>query len=227
MLAGGATVEELAAETDMELGTIDMFTGQDSGIAAYADFRAAASVAAQGDFPEILTLDDGGVFALRLDETVAPALRPFEEVEEQAATALAQDNLTAAITARAEEIVAALNSGALVEETGLSLASETGLTREAFIEGAPAGFIEMVFDLEVGTAGYTSAGGTVALAIVNATAGPNYDDPEIVALVDALNAEVAAGIEQEIFQTFATGLQGAGGVAVEQSVINAVHAQFP
>ncbi|MBV0891015.1 SurA N-terminal domain-containing protein [Paracoccus sp. Z118] len=84
-LAGGATLEELAGETGMELGSIDWTdqSAQEHGtIAAYPEFRDRADALQQSDFPELTQLGDGGVFAMRLDELVPPALIPFEEARE-------------------------------------------------------------------------------------------------------------------------------------------------
>lgn len=90
LLAGGATLEDVAKETTMQLGQID-WTGEagadaDGGaISGYQAFREAAGKVAASDFPELVRLDDGGVFALRLDEVVAPALKPFAEVRDAVA----------------------------------------------------------------------------------------------------------------------------------------------
>ena len=48
---------------------------------------AAQSVTAD-DYPEIEQLDDGGIFAIRLDEVIPPALRPLDEVREAVAADL-------------------------------------------------------------------------------------------------------------------------------------------
>ena len=86
LLAGGATLEDLAAETRLQSGEITWYEGLSSfgarNIDRYDEFRSAAAVAAVGDFPEVLELADGGIFALRLDEVIEPALRPFDEVKE-------------------------------------------------------------------------------------------------------------------------------------------------
>ncbi|MFY9211801.1 MAG: SurA N-terminal domain-containing protein, partial [Aestuariivita sp.] len=72
LLAGGATLEELASETEMEVGQIDWTDETLDGIAAYGAFRSAAAAVSADDFPEIGFLEDGGLFALRLDETLPP-----------------------------------------------------------------------------------------------------------------------------------------------------------
>lgn len=86
LLAGGATLEDLAEETPMQMGRIDWSANSDSvpdEIGGYPAFRERAAAVAQQDFPELFELSDGGVFALRLDEIVPPALIPFEEVRDE------------------------------------------------------------------------------------------------------------------------------------------------
>ncbi|MDF3605930.1 SurA N-terminal domain-containing protein [Paracoccus sp. DMF-8] len=86
LLAGGATVEDLANDTDMELGEIEWRAGdqpEQGSIAGYPAFREQAAAITEQDFPELHDLDDGGVFVLRLDEVVPPALIPFDEVRER------------------------------------------------------------------------------------------------------------------------------------------------
>lgn len=85
LLAGGATLEDLASETEMELGQIDWREGleaEEGSIAGYEAFRERAAALTDTDFPELVELVDGGVFALRLDEIVPPALIPFAEVRD-------------------------------------------------------------------------------------------------------------------------------------------------
>jgi peptidyl-prolyl cis-trans isomerase D len=64
-LAGGATIEDLAAETDMELGRIDLTAATTT---ASRPTRASARRRLRpedGDFPEIVEMPEGGVFALQ------------------------------------------------------------------------------------------------------------------------------------------------------------------
>lgn len=88
LLAGGATLEDVAKETPMELGQIDWSAGMtppEGSIAGYQAFRDLAETVEAQDFPQIERLDDGGIFALRLDEVVPPTLKPFEEVRDEVA----------------------------------------------------------------------------------------------------------------------------------------------
>lgn len=86
LLAGGATLEDMARDTPMKLGQIDWTASAAAGpdsIAAYPEFRERAASVSERDFPELFEMEDGGVFALRLDGIDPPALIPFAEVRDR------------------------------------------------------------------------------------------------------------------------------------------------
>ncbi|KRW96940.1 peptidylprolyl isomerase [Paracoccus sp. MKU1] len=106
LLAGGATLEDMAQETSMELGQIDWSPGAEAhpnGIDAYPEFRQRAAQLTDKDFPELFETEDGGVFALRLDGIQPPALIPFEEVRERVAEDWTRNETHRQMLALAEE----------------------------------------------------------------------------------------------------------------------------
>lgn len=105
-LAGGATLEDMAKDGEMKLGQIDWSAGAEAApdsIDAYPEFRQRAAEVTEKDFPELLTLDDGGVFALRLDKTLPPALTPFAEVRDRVAQDWTRNETHRQLLALAEE----------------------------------------------------------------------------------------------------------------------------
>jgi len=106
LLAGGATLEDMARDTPMRLGQIDWSAGAEAdpdGIDAYPEFRQRAAQLTEKDFPELFETEDGGVFALRLDELVPPALIPFEEVRDRVAEDWTRNETHRQLLALAEE----------------------------------------------------------------------------------------------------------------------------
>lgn len=86
LLAGGATLEDLTKETPMKLAQIDWtadMAAPEASIAGYPAFRERAAALGEKDFPEIVHLDDGGVFAARLDQRVPPTLIPFDAARDK------------------------------------------------------------------------------------------------------------------------------------------------
>ena len=83
MLAGGATLEELATESGLELAQIDWTEESSDDIAAYEAFRTAAAAVTADDFPEVGFLEDGSLFALRLDDTLPERPEPFADAKDK------------------------------------------------------------------------------------------------------------------------------------------------
>ncbi|MCT4332364.1 SurA N-terminal domain-containing protein [Paracoccus sp. YLB-12] len=139
LLAGGATLEQLAEETPMQLGQIDWTQGEppaERSISGYQAFRDRAAAVTEQDFPELVRLDDGGVFALRLDEIVPPALRPFEEVRDEVAEDWRAAEIQRQLLALAEERKVEASSTASPNPV-VSPAPEGAGARVATPESAP------------------------------------------------------------------------------------------
>ena len=223
-LAAGATVEELAQETEMELGGIAYFSGLQDGIAAYDAFREAAEALKEGDFPEVVELEDGGIFAMRLDEVIAPRLRPFEEVEEQVTAGWQAEETRRLLAAKAGGMKALLDAGDAFDTLGLTVETGEGLTRGAV---NPPAMARQIFSMETGQSAVIEAGNEVYLLRLDAILPPDAEDPAAAFLRQTLDSQAAQSLTQDIYGYFAESLLGEAGLTLEQSAINAVHAQFP
>ena len=230
LLAGGATLEELAEETGMELGTIDWYDGLSEGIAGYADFDDAAAAVSADDYPEIAELDDGGIFALRLDEIVPPAPEPYEDVRERVRNNWEATRTDAALTARAQQIQAQTEAGAtleqIAEETGLEITTETGVTRGGSVLGTATGYNASVFELAEGETMISNAFGAVILTRLDAVVPPSEEDEQTAVLRQQITSQVSGGLSQDLYQAYAAEVQQSMDVRIDQEALNAVHSQF-
>lgn len=222
-LAAGATLEELAEETEMQLGRIAWFDGSDEEIAAYDAFRAAARAVAQGDFPEVDELDDGGIFALRLDGVTPPALRPLEDVRDEAIAGWQAEETRRQLIAKAEALKLRLDAGEAIEALGPADRAE-GLTRAGII---PEELAEPVFTLAPGESTMVGTADGVYLLQLAEVLPPDAEDVSASFLRQSLEAQAAQGIAQDLFVYFAQSLVNEAGLTLDQAAINAVHAQFP
>jgi peptidyl-prolyl cis-trans isomerase D len=228
LLAGGATLEELAAETDLELGRIDWTEGSSEGIAAYAAFAEAARRAAPEDYPEILPLDDGGIFALRLDELVEAHPQPFEEARDKVVALWEAAELQKMLRAEAEALRERIAAGAPIGTLGYPVTVETGLTRDAFIEGAPPDLVANVFALEkVGESAIAEDAGAVVLAQLTEIRPADRESPEAQQVAAAVRDATVQSLSQDTLTMFIRAVQNRAGISINQAAINAVHAQFP
>lgn len=225
-LAAGATLEELAQSTEAELGSIGWFNGQDAGIAGYDAFREAAAAITAADFPQIDTLGDGGIFAMRLEEIREAAPQPFEDVRDTVVEGWEQEQKTNALLESAEIAVTALSDGSSFEDQGLTPEQGTELTRNAALPGVPEGMIAKVYGLATGEATTLPGAGTAYVVRLDEILPADMEGESAVMLRQIYGDQAANDIAQDLFRALATDIQTRAGVEINQDARNAVHANF-
>lgn len=228
LLAGGATLEELASDEGMPVKEIAYFQGLEEGIAAYPEFREAALAAAEGDYPEVVELEDGSFFALRLEGITPATLKPLDEVRDAAAQGARALALTAALNARAQAMVAEFDAGESPASLGLTEVVEEGISRNGFIAGAPETMVEIAFkvakdDWQV----IESVTGQIVVLRVDAITQPDQNSEEAVAVKTDYAARASQTLALDVQNAFAGALETQAGVVLDQAMINAVHTNFP
>ena len=225
-LAGGATLEQLAVETDMTLGTIAWTPESSDGIAAYGDFREAASVVKMGDFPKIEQLEDGSIFAIRLDEELPERPEPFEDARDAVAAALASERRVEALTAKAMTLVGDLGEPGSFSAAGLQAIEESRQTRNAFIDGTPEGFMTEVFGMEVGDVTVLPNEDSVVILRLDEIT-PATEDAQNQALLEQLSSQLDQTLAQDLFTIYADNVVRRAEPQVDQRALQAVHVNFP
>ena len=225
-LASGATLEEMAKETRMQLGHIAVSGDSADGIAAYESFRDAAKAATAEDFPALGNLDDGGVFALRLDGITPAAPIPFEQLQERLSADWTAAELARLKRARAEEIVAAVSAGAVLADQGVLVSNAGAVERNGFIEGVPPDLIKTAFATAPGKPAVLDQGGRVFVLIPGQPIAADPKDPEVVQLHNQLSQRLAQSLAQDLLTHFAAAAEGELGLSVNSAAINAVQAQM-
>ena len=225
-LAGGATLEDLAKEENgMVLGQLDWTADTTDDIAAYDTFRNAAEAVTIEDFPAVDYLEDGSLFALRLDEVLAPRPQPFEDARTAVTEAFKGDRIAKALAEQADQIKAATeaNDGQFPEDR--EVVEQTGLTRTAYLDQTPVDLLNQVFEMEVGEVRVVSdAEGTVVVRLDETL--PPDDGNDMQFLTQALNEQLNQSLSNEIFQIYLQAVQSRARPQVNQQAVNSVHATF-
>ncbi|MEO0990165.1 MAG: peptidylprolyl isomerase, partial [Pseudomonadota bacterium] len=227
LLAGGATLEELAADTLMQIGEIEYTFETTAGIAAYEGFRRAAQNVAEDDFPEVISLDDGSLFALRLDGVIPPSLRPFDDVTEDVRAAWEETQTEVRLTTYAGDVADQLRDAATVETLGLPSGTEVGVTRRDFIETLPDGTLTRVFDMAPGEIVTQAGQGAAFVLRLDAALPPDLSDPALEEVGERIRAETSQGLSRDVLEMFVESLKPSGSIRRNDPAIAAVHSQFP
>ncbi|WP_378944362.1 SurA N-terminal domain-containing protein [Paracoccus sp. R86501] len=241
LLAGGATLEELADETDLKLGQVDWTAEgnpEEGSIAGYEAFRERAADITASDFPQLYELADGGVFAMRLDEIVPPTLKPFDEVQDDVLADWKQAELQRRLLDLASEqrlaAVAKTSPGAdaepqaeAPEETAaVEWNSETDMSRSDYMRGLPPQILSQAFTMaEPGDVGVVDAGDRVFVLRLDQISDADLSTDDAVQIVNTVQSRLNQSLQGDIFDYYARHVQRNSKVQINQQAINAINAQ--
>jgi peptidyl-prolyl cis-trans isomerase D len=225
-LAGGATLEQMADETRMTLGTIAWTEDSTDGIAAYGNFREAAAALSESDFPKIIELEDGSVFAMRLDSSLPERPEPFAEARADVVEAWTAEKTIEALSAQAETLRAQIADGTPFADVGLDPQTVTDRVRNGFVEGTPDDTLTEVFDMAEGDVRIVAGDDAVFLVQLDAIAAPDAD-AQSQALREQLGEQLNQQLAQDVFNIYAAEVVQRSEPTVNQQAINAVHVNFP
>lgn len=227
LLAGGATLDEVAAETPMVLQKINWTPDAEGDIAGYQAFKDAAASATVDDFPTTKELNDGGIFALKLNKIVPPKLQPLDAVRDKVAAGWDRAEITKRLVDLAKSLEPAIKSGTQMAALGLTATVEEGQTRDAFIEGTPKDLVSQVFDMKEGDVQIIQGDEAAFIVRLDKVVPVDLGDAETAAVQTAIETQTAQSLSQDIFDSYTAAIQSAAGITINQTAINAVHTQFP
>lgn len=225
-LAGGAALEDIAEGSKMTLSTFNWTEGSSDGIAAYAGFRQAAAALSADDFPQIAQLEDGSVYAMRLDGTDPERPNPFDAARPFVADAWRADQVTQALTRQARALADQLADGTAFDALGLTPQVVEGQTRNAVTEGTPDGLMQTVFALETGAVD-TLAGDVSVVILRLDQVTEATQDPQAQELLAQLDTQLDQQLSEDIFALYSQDLVRRAAPQINQQAVDAVHVNFP
>jgi len=188
-------------------------------------FRTAAFATAKGALSEAITLEnEAGYAVVRVDDVIAPALKPFDSVKDQVLAAWNKDRQFDEAKAAAEAAVPRLNAGEAADKVAgkFKLTVTKGFTRTGN-EEVPAPVAAAAFKLNPDQAAAVPVADT-AFAIRLASILPA--DPKTQSEdLDQLRAKVLQSIGTDLDQQYVAALQKEIGVSVRSDLIEAQFSQ--
>lgn len=249
LIAGGATLEELAEAVDMQVETLDWVAGSEAdpdSVAAYPEFRELAAEAGPNDFLELHELGDGGIFALRLDSVTEPALIPFEETRaavekdwiaaetRRRLLALADELREAGMAEPADEVETGADATEADAETESIDAGEdkladalsarrqleTGLLRGSYVADAPAELVTQVFSMQSpGEVEVVDAEGQVILVTLKAIHEADATSDVAEGTRNASAARLQQSLVEDVLDAYLRAAMQAHGVKIDTAAM--------
>jgi peptidyl-prolyl cis-trans isomerase D len=224
LLAGGATLEDLANESKMEVASLDWSGETGEGITAYEGFRTAASVVTLEDFPAAEFLEDGSLFALRLDEILPERPEAFEDAKQKVLAAWEADRVATALQAKADALFAVASETGEFPE-GTQVQSETGLTRTAYLDNTPADMMNQIFTMAPGDLKVIQGeASTVVVRLDEVLTAEENEEMQLLA--KALSTQLDQAVSEALFSAFINDAQLRAAPRVDQQALNAVMTNY-
>ena len=227
LLAGGATIVEVAKDQAMTEGATDYAKDADDNDAVTQDAEFAKAVEAMepGDFAQVVSLSDGSVMVLQVTETVPPTPVPFEKAREKITAAYQAEALAKALTALADSHLDAAKSGTRLEALGIT-DNVASATRSTKLPAIPADVLAAAFTLKPEDVVKIDANGIVALVRLDAIKPADLASEDSKADIEALSQQTAQSIAQDAYELFSTAMTTQGGLTIDQAAITAVQARM-
>ncbi len=226
LIAGGASLEELVNETDMQLFTIDYSIDSVEPIASDPVFISEALGADIGEDRDLVELNDGGILVLRVDEIVPARLRTLEESREQATVGATREITVSRIQDYAAELKSQVEAGADFSATlaaiGQTPQRETNATRTSPPTGVPPIVALELFDQPIDdVVVYPTETGAIVIQITSISPFDPQSDTGISFLEQA-NTQMREDVASDLYILFANGIANQTEITINQGLIDSI-----
>jgi len=227
LLASGATIEEIAQDTDMVLKTTSHYLNNGSvGIEASNEFRLEAGDISKDDYPTLINLRDGSILAMRLDSIKPPLLQAFETVKEEVTLDWLNEQNNKKLKVLSKEILTKLRNGDSFEDLGLKQNNSTDLLRGTSNNEVPGELVTKMFSLNISEIGQVSVNNDIYIAKLNAITNFDALDKDNKKWVEYLSTQREQQLAQDYLESFVIAIQNEEGVTIDQKSLNAIQASI-
>lgn len=230
-LGGGGTLEEAGKTVGVDAIQVDAVdrTGQaPSGAraAGLPDLASLLPVAFSSDLgieSPLTEAGDKGFFMVRVDEVIAPALRPLDTIRREVADAWKDLERERLAREKAQEIAQLVNAGTSLETLAATVPGDVATLEPQSRSDRDAGNASVraeMFGLSLGEAGVAKVDEGYVVVKVTTSSPPDSvsEAPSTNELAETLNGQMG----QDIAQQMITAVREAMGVQVYQRVVDEV-----
>ncbi|MEM7242419.1 MAG: peptidylprolyl isomerase [Pseudomonadota bacterium] len=226
LLAAGASLEEVAAETPMVLGTYSLTANSENGVAAYQEFREAGNRVSTSDFPALIDLPDGGLLAMRLDNVTEPSPIPLDQIKERVIVDWQEQENLVLLEEEAARVVNLASTGTAFSSMSLSTQQVTRLTRNSVDTALPPELVEQLFAAETGDVLSQNNGAEVIVARLRMIDAFDPEAAENAEVILRMREQIDQQIRGDILTQYVNAISDREGVSVNQLIIDQVNANI-
>ncbi|MEL6599410.1 MAG: SurA N-terminal domain-containing protein [Pseudomonadota bacterium] len=231
LIAGGATPEEIAAETAFTFGTVTLTAQGGTGVAADPAFRAEAFASDLEEDRDLVETEGRIFYRVRVDEIREATVPPLADIRAEVLTAWTAAQRADAARAQAEALVSRITGGEALADIATELSqtvrSVEPTGREGQAADLPIATMGIVFNLEEGGTGTVDTDEGTAILQLTTIDSYDFTAEDSDALIDFYSARYGAGVQEDILTYFVNARAEERGVAVNPQIVQQILAQLP
>ena len=226
LLAGGATLEDVASETEMELGEIDWHVAIMDGISGYNQFQDAAASVTSEDFPTLTSLGNNGLFAIRFEADLAAVLQPLDDVRTAVATAWTTQAVQQQLVSLAKRIAPQVSLKVPLARFGLRENVEDDMARSDTIDDTPPTLVFTAFETNLGTATVLEYPFGVIILIPRDEHAVDLENEQVKSIQNIMQNRINSAMAEDIFEAFSNAAREAVDVEINQTTLRSVNSSL-
>ena len=219
LLAAGGTLEELNKEIGFSVENILFNSEANIPILENKIFFDTAQTAKVNDFPEIKELPNGGLFALRVDQTVDARQKDIDEVRTELTTAWQKQELQNKLDEVAEDML-------IKHQYKGKILNFNKITRDKVLPELPENIVEEAFNLSTGEGTVISGDEESFILRLKNVSNADLSSDTAKLLVSQLKNQISNSLSADLFESFANMARVNSKLDLNEQAVNAVHSSF-
>ena len=219
LLAAGGTLEELNKEIGFSVENILFNSELNIPILENKIFFDTAQTAKVNDFPEIKELSNGGLFALRVDQTVDARQKDIDEVRTELTTAWQKQELQNKLDEVAEDML-------IKHQYKGKILNFNKITRDKVLPELPENIVEEAFNLSTGEGTVISGDEESFILRLKNVSNADLSSDTAKLLVSQLKNQISNSLSADLFESFANMARVNSKLDLNEQAVNAVHSSF-
>ncbi len=219
LLAAGGTLEELNKEIGFSVENILFNSEANVPILENKIFFDTARTAKVNDFPEIKELPNGGLFALRVDQTVGARQKDIDEVRTELTNAWQKQELQNKLDEIAKDM---LNE----HQYKGKILNFNKITRDKDLPELPENIVEEAFNLSTGEGTVISGDEESFILRLKNVSNADLSSDTAKLLVSQLKNQISNSLSADLFESFANMARVNSKLDLNEQAVNAVHSSF-
>jgi len=219
LLAAGGTLEELNKEIGFSVENILFNSEANVPILENKIFFDTAQKAKVNDFPEIKELPNGGLFALRVDQTVDARQKDIDEVRTELTNAWQKQELQNKLDEIAKDMLSK-------HQYKGKILNFNKITRDKDLPELPENIVEEAFNLSTGEGTVISGDEESFILRLKNVSNADLSSDTAKLLVSQLKNQISNSLSADLFESFANMARVNSKLDLNEQAVNAVHSSF-